>query len=325
MNHFLRTALVAVLVLAGVSYHETLAGEPAPGDSTCRITWNTDQADRIVFQIDGREAFVLARGPQREVPYFFPVRSPSGKVLTEEFPKTYPHHRSFWFADTVQPEGKRKVSFYGAFYTRLDPKDPKSAFRDHIRLVEFQPGKCQGSQAEVSMKLLWEMDQTVPVLDETRTMQIKALGDGEYFLDLTFIVTANYGNVAFISDAVHYAWPFVRISPEFSVQSGGKMVNSEGGVNQAGTNDKPAHWIDYSNTVDGATEGLAIFSHPDNPYPHKWLTRDYGTFGPRRIDAQSGKPFTLAKGESLKQRVGILVHRGDVAAGHVAERYGEYK
>ena len=45
---------------------------------------------------------------------------------------------------------------------------------------------------------------------------------------------------------------------------------------------------------------MALFSHSRNEYPHKWLTRDYGTFGPRRPDAQSGKPFTLAKGQTLE-------------------------
>jgi hypothetical protein len=84
-----------------------------------------------------------------------------------------------------------------------------------------------------------------------------------------------------------------------------------------------ALWIDYSNTVEGRTEGVALFQWPDGE-AHRWLTREYGCFGPRRPDSRSGKPFTLAKGESITQRVGILVHRGDVQSGRVAERYEEY-
>jgi hypothetical protein len=82
--------------------------------------------------------------------------------------------------------------------------------------------------------------------------------------------------------------------------------------------------MDYSNAVQGKTEGLSIFSHPENPYPHKWLTRDYGTFGPRREDARSGRAFTLKHGASTTQRIGLLVHRGDVVDGQVAERYDAY-
>jgi len=35
-------------------------------------------------------------------------------------------------------------------------------------------------------------------------------------------------------------------------------------------------------------------------------------------------PFVLEEGESLTQRVGVLVHKGDVQTGRVAERYQSY-
>ena len=136
--------------------------------------------------------------------------------------------------------------------------------------------------------------------------------------------TAAYGDVRFVSDAVHYAWPYLRMHPRFSVDQGGRLVNSSGAVGQAATHGKVATWCDYSNTVEGLTEGLAVFSHPDNGHPHRWLTRDYGTFGPRRVDARSGKPFTLERTRSISSRVGILVHRGDERSGRVAERYAQY-
>lgn len=275
--------------------------------------------------VDGKEALVYRFGPNVDLPHYYPVRSPSGKPLTVQQTEPYPHHRSFWFADAVQLAGQRKVGFYDALYTQVDRNDPSSPFRDHIRQVELGPCQSAGNQAELTMKLLWEMDfRKTPVLDELRQMRIVALDKGEYFLDLTFTLTASYGDVAFLSDAVHYAWPFVRISPEFSVDHGGRITNSEGGVNQAQTNGKAAHWVDYSNAVDGTTEGLTIFSHAANGYPHQWLTRDYGTFGPRRVDARSGKPFVLEQGQQIRQRVGVLVHSGDATSGRVADRYQQY-
>ena len=65
-------------------------------------------------------------------------------------------------------------------------------------------------------------------------------------------------------------------------------------------------------------------NYSEKAEPARWLTRDYGTFGPRREDARSGKRFTLARGQSILQRVGILVHTGDVKAGKVADRYAAY-
>jgi hypothetical protein len=300
-----------------------LADEPATANGPIALQQDDDSGQlRIV--IDGREALVYQYGPQVDLVHYYPVRSPSGKLLTIQQTEPYPHHRSVWFADTVQLQGQRRVSFYSALNSRLDRQDPNSPFRDRVRHIEFLSRKADGNRAEVVSRLVWEMDQQVPVLDELRRLQLAHLGGGEYLMDLTFTLTAAHGDVTFVSDDVHYAWPYVRMHPQFSGTQGGTLINSAGGTGQAGTHNQPARWIDYFNTVDGVTEGLAIFSHPENTHPHRWLTREYGTFGPRRANERSGQPFVLADGQSLQQRVGILVHRGDVDSGQVAQRYQQY-
>ena len=291
------------------------------------IEFKRDEANgRMQILIGGKEAVVYCYGKDVDLPHFYPVRSPSGKSMTVEQTEPYPHHRSFWFADTVQLEGQRQASFYNALYTGAgDRKNPKPPFRDHIRNVSFTEPRGGEGNAEVGMKLLWEMESgKIPVLDEQRRIRVVALGDGEYFLDLNFTLTANYGDVTFRSDAVHYAWPFIRLNEDFAVKGGGLLVNSEGQTGQTNTNMKVARWVDFSRAGAGEAEGLAMFSHPSNEHPHAWLTRDYGCIGPRRVDAKSGKPFTLRKGESIQTRAGVLVHKGDVKSGRVAERYQAY-
>jgi len=277
-----------------------------------------DDKHELRVKVDGKEAVVYSYSPDHFLPYFHPVKSPSGKDLVVRLTKPYPHHRSFWVTDKVQLEGHRAVNFYMAHYP------PKKGKGDRIRHDRFLEITAEKGSALVRTLLVWEMDKERPVLRETRTMRIVALGNGEYLIDLRFTVAAAYGDVHFVSDDTHYAWPYVRMHPQFSVKQGGKLVNSEGGVNQKGTHNKAARWCDYSNTLDGKTEGLAVFSHPANAYPHRWLTRDYGTFGPRRVDAKSGRRFTLKKGEALSRRVGVLVHGGDAEGGRVAERYRQY-
>ena len=283
-----------------------------------------DAQGQLSIRIDGKEAIVYQYGKDWDLAHYYPVRSPSGRLLTVQKADSYPHMRSFWIADKVQLEDHKPVSFYDAYFSKVDPKHPDSPYRDHIRHVDFLPGQSEGNQAQFGMKLVWEMDFNVPVLDEERRMRIVGLEQGEYFLDLAFTVTASYGDVMFLSDWSHYAWPYVRMDPEFSEEKGGTITNSEGGTQQQGTRGKRAHWVDYANAVDGVMEGLAIFSHVDNPYPHQWFTRVYGCFGPRRADDRSGKPFMLHRGETLRQRVGIFVHRGNVHEGRVAERYQQY-
>jgi hypothetical protein len=274
-----------------------------------------DEAQRqLTFRVGDQKLTEYHYSPDHFLTYFHPILSPSGKELTVRETQPYPHHRSLWFADRVQLEGQPIVGFYDACYKN----------QHRIRHDKFVELKADEKGAVLREELLWEMDKKTPVLKERRDVRLVPLENGEYFLDIRFTVTAEYGDVHFHSDAAHYAWPYVRMHPQFSVDKGGKLVNSEGGVNQKGTCDKVATWTDYSNTVDGKTEGLAFFSHSENDHPHRWLTRDYGTFGPRRADAQSGKPFTLKRGESLKRRIGLLVHNGDAKDGKVAERYEQY-
>ncbi|MCW5554534.1 MAG: PmoA family protein [Verrucomicrobiae bacterium] len=314
-------ALVVIAFVCGAGSTAWSAG-PARAVAFKR----NDDKGQLQIWVGGKEALVYCYGKEVDLPHFYPVRSPTGKSMTVQQTEPYPHHRSFWFADTVQIAGQRQASFYNALYSGVgDRENPKPPFRDRVRHVAFTTQRSGTHEAAIGMKLVWEMDEgKIPVLDEARDLRIVALGDGEYFLDLRFALTASHGAVTFRSDAVHYAWPFIRLNSDFNVSGGGVIVNSAGQTGQAETNLKPAEWLDFSRAGAADAEGLAMFSHPANERPHTWLTRDYGCIGPRRVDARSGKPFTLQQGDSISTRVGVLIHRGDVKSGRVAERYEEY-
>jgi len=285
-----------------------------------------EPAGRMTVLIGGREAVVYQFGDSLDLPHYWPMRSPSGKNMLVQKTEPYPHHRSFWFADTVRPEGSdRDASFYNALYggVKTEAGEYVPPFRDKIRHRSFDRLDSRGGRADIEARLVWEMDGGRPVLDERRRLVVHSLGAGEYLLDLTWILTASLGDVLFASDDVHYAWPFLRLATDFSGEKGGKITSDTGAAGQEATNMKPALWIDYSNSVEGIPEGVAVFQWPDGR-ERRWLTREYGTFGPRRPDDRSGKPFTLKKGESITQRVGVLVHNGDAGGGRVRERYKKY-
>lgn len=229
-----------------------------------------------------------------DMPHLYPVRSPSGKLLTIRKTEPYPHHRSVWFGDAVQLAGQPKSSFYAPLYSQVDKNDPQSPYRDRIRQVKFLTTEVKDGQANLEMQLCWEAKLgEVPVIDEVRRIRVVALGRGEYFLDCRFTVTAAYGEVTFRSDQAHYAWPYVRMHPPFAVE---RMQIEKGPGDKA--RDK---------TVKEKGTGTITNSE-----------------GQVRPDAQSGKPFVLKKGDSLSQRVGLLIHSGDVKSGRVAERYEQY-
>ncbi len=301
-----------------------LAAATRPGPPAVELR-RDDTAGRLQAMIDGREAFVYQYAETLDLPHYWPVNSPLGKNMLVQQTEPYPHHRSFWFADTVRLDGGREVSTYNALYTgkETEPKTYGPPFRDHIRHIAFTGMESGEGRAVIDAQLLWEMDGRQAMLEERRHVVVQALGEGEYLLDITFTLFATGGDVEFVSDDVHYAWPYLRLQTRWSGEKGGTITASSGATGQEATNLKAALWIDYSNTVEGETAGVAVFQWPDGQ-EHRWLTREYGCFGPRRPDDRSGKPFTLKKGESIAQRVGVLVHGGDVKTGRIAERYQQY-
>jgi hypothetical protein len=284
-----------------------------------------NETGKLSVWVNGQLAFIYQYIHWLDLPHYWPLYSPSGKNMVVQQAEPYPHHRSFYVADTVRLKGGREVSTYNALYSgQCIGKDAFGPpFRDHIRHVDFSRLEALDDQAVIETKLVWEMDGDYPVLDENRFLVVHVLGGGEYLIDMTFALTAAYGDVEFVSDDVHYAWPYIRMHPHFSGSNGGIITSDNGSPGEQATNMKFARWIDYSNTVEGITEGLAIFQWPDGQ-DHLWLTREYGIFGPRRPEQQNGRPFTLKKGDSITQRVGILVHKGNVKTGKVAERYQKY-
>ncbi len=290
------------------------------------ITFERDDPAGILrILVAGNEALVYNFGESLDLPHYWPMRSPGGKNMLVQKTEPYPHHRSFWFADTVRFEGERDVSTYNALYSGQRAEDGTYGppFADRIRHAAFTRIEHGPGRGVVETDLVWEMDGERPILDERRRLVVSSQGGGEYFLDLTFTLTATYGDVHFVSDDVHYAWPYLRLETRWSGEGGGIVVSDTGASGQEETNMKPALWLDYSNTVEDESAGVAVFQWPDGQ-EHRWLTREYGCFGPRRPDDKSGKPFVLKTGKTMSQRVGVLVHRGDLKAGRVAERYGRY-
>jgi len=304
----------------------TASQGPAPSRPQAVTLHRDDKAGRLAVKVDGREALVYQYARTLDLPHYWPLNTPGGRNMLVQKAEPYPHHRSFWFADTVRPKDGREASLYNAYYSGRDiapPSKYEPPFKDRIRHLDFARLEAKGGWAVIEARLVWEMDGGRPLLEERRTTTVHALGRGEYFLDLVFKLTAMDDEVEFRSDDVHYAWPYLRLEKRWSGEGGGSIVSDTGAAGEAGTNMQVAKWIDCSNTVEGETAGVAVFQYPDGAN-HRWLTREYGCFGPRRPDGVSGRPFVLLKGGTIRQRVGVLVHAGDVQSGRVAERYDHY-
>lgn len=324
----MRARAAAVLALALASCVGT-----GPTVTSTLSVWT--EPDRAVVRLGERELVAYVHDPTYAIPHLFPLTSPSGKDLVEQHPEPYPHHRALWVVDRVQLEGGPDVDFYHHWKNHLDPERPELGHRHRIRHDALELADVSNGVGRLGATLTWVSDTVgedgsedlaagSPVLDQAFVVRVLDLGEGEALLDLAWTLSAAHGPVTFRSDWVHYAWPYLRMDPAFAGEAGGTILSDSGATGQADTNEDYHRWIDYSNTVDGVREGVAVFVLPteDGQLP-KWLTREYGTFGPRRVDDFSGTGFVLPAGASLTGRAGIYVH-GDADADELEARYDEY-
>ena len=112
----------------------------------------------------------------------------------------------------------------------------------------------------------------------------------------------------------------------------GRIENSAGGIGESDCWGKPAHWCDYSGTVDGEQMGIAIFDHPMNlRHPTCWHVRDYGLmtanpFGYSHYQSSFLKDgsYTIPAGTVLTFRYRICIHRYDARKGRISDHYQDY-
>ncbi len=287
------------------------AGFAAGGVSRAPEPLRTDAErldDRIVVRVAG-ETFTCYRfGAGQKYPYFYPVNGPAtGRSLTTESSLPYPHHRSLFFGcDRVNGDNFWQE---GNEYGQIVSRGPKIAQNgpDRVRIED----KCE-----------WRRPGRPPALEDRRDIRFEAPSAMLRLIDFTVTLTAST-DVAV--ERTNHSLFSARVEPALSVQRGGTLRNAQGALAEKGTYGAASPWCDYSGAHCGATEGIAIFDSPGNPwFPSKWFTRDYGFFSPTPMEWIGPEGFRLKKGESLTLRYRVVVHAGNAEQASVAALFQEW-
>ncbi len=90
-------------------------------------------------------------------------------------------------------------------------------------------------------------------------------------------------------------------------RSGGRIRNSEGGVNEKEILWKRARWVDYSGAIEnGVIEGITLFDHPSNPnHPSYFHVRNDGWMG---ASLTFDGPREITPDKPLRVRYGLYLH-----------------
>lgn len=265
------------------------------------LSWDRT-ADALSLRDGEKVIWRIVADSAQGKPYFHPLATPSGVVLSDLRPKDHPWHRGLWWSWKF---------INGLNYWEEDPMTGKSEGR--TELTAFTPQTNPDGSAVLEFSISYHPWNEAPLLKEKRTIRISAPANGGYSMDWTSEFTAVQKVVLDrtpLADEPHgasyggYAGLSMRLSP---AMRGGGFQNPGGVTDISLLHGKPAPSMRYS--VGPGKPEITIEDDSHNPRsPTSWfLNRDMPYFGPALLFT---KAMTLESGEKLVLRYRIRIADG---------------
>ena len=293
------------------------------------------EATHINVLIGGKPFTTYYFDPKVAKPYFMPLRSAEGTIITRGFPigntvppehlhdpNLEPHQRPMYFGHG-NIDG---IDFWGE---AIFPKWSDGTVFGRTELAKVEEAK--GGPDSGTIRALFHL--VAPsgriIADESQSFTFR--GDRQTrIIDCEFTIIANHGADVTMGDTKEGSFAIRVVKELYSPP--GHMVNSNGGVGEKQIWGKRANWVDYYGKVGAEEVGVAIFDSPKSfRHPTYWHARSYGLFAvnPFGIREFTGDPnqdgsWTIPQGKTLTLSYRVLIHHGDYKQAHIAEAYQQY-
>lgn len=213
--------------------------------------------------------------------FIHPVRTPAGRIVTNDFPHDHLHQHGLMIAWTSAVIDGKKIDFWNS--------KKKEGHVEHVETISSGPD-------EIVVKLQHVNDTATPpqvVLQETWKLT-RVSHPTMHVFDLLSTQTCVLDQPISIAK-YHYGSLCVRGTEAW--RKDGRFLTSEGKGRDDG-NQVPARWVALSGKVDGAVCGLGCLGHPSNfraPQPARLHPEfPYFSFAPMatgEFKIAPGKPY----------------------------------
>ncbi len=245
--------------------------------------------------------------------YLHPILSPSGKLLTDDYPPNHLHHHGIWapWTKTVfqdrhpdfwnMGDGTGKVEFVRFGETWSGPVE--AGFTAQHRFVDLSAGNPR-----IALNESWKITAfNIP--------------NADYFVfDLVSTQTCATADALILPKYLYGGLGF-RGNWNWNGEDKCHFLTANGETDRVKGNETRADWCHISGEVDGAIAGIAILSHPDNfraPQPMRLHPKEpFFCFAPSQAGdwaIEPGKPyvaryrFIVEDGKPDKAQLDALWH-----------------
>ena len=328
------TAMAAVTAVALGFTTNSKASPPEP-----EFAWRETAAslallngDTVVWQFNH-----LAGGEEKGCPYFHPLATLDGALLTDLRPDDHLWHRGLRFA-------WKKINGVDHYWSWPEGRErwpDKEMGQTDVVSVKAVPGADYSARFE--LELSYHPPGKPPALTEKRVIAVSAPDEnGIYRIDWRGVFTAGKEGAVLDRTPIPgeeggkawggYAGLQLRVARRDRL-TGWRLLNSEGtgianpiaqkeGLDRA--HGKQARWMDLTlELADGRTAGAALFDHPGNlRHPAVWHVSSM----PNELIQTPifHGPHTIEAGKSQTFRYLVIVHPDRVSRGFLEQQWQEF-
>jgi len=190
--------------------------------------------------------------------YLWPVLTPEGRHVTDDFPQQHAHHHSIWMAWTRTEFAGRKPDFWNM--------GKGEGTVEVTGLGDTWSGPVHAGLVSRHRYVDLTADEPEAALQEQWTVRVYGVEDADspYHLLELHAAQVTDGDEPLKLPKYHYGGLGVRGSAHWDGADGPDFLNSEGQTDRDEANGKPARWLFMGGDLDEGSAGIAVLSHPSN-------------------------------------------------------------
>ena len=246
--------------------------------------------------------------------FIHPLYSPSGKILTDDFPVDHTHQHGIFFAWTSTRFKNSSVDFWN--------QHSKKGTVEHIDVLDVIAGPVV---SQIRTSLRHRSLEHGEVLQERWTITVYPV-DNYFLFDLETEQQNTSTDTLFLNKYIYGGLAF-RGSGQWNRHdksyAGRWNVLTSEGYKDSSANHTKARWVDASGKVDGTTAGATIFNHPSNfRFPQAIRVHPempYWVFAPVVDDA-----FYIAPGAFYRSIFRYYVHDGEAQPALIEQLFKQW-
>jgi hypothetical protein len=273
------------------------------------------------FEYRGRELTRYHFGPELRRPFWYPITGPGGRSLTRMNMPTDPGKsmtRDKQPTDPTKPEDPLGHSHQTSVWICHKDVNGFDFWRDGGPIAGqilhqtdregLEYDEFEGA-ATLMTKNFWNDPQGNKLMVERRMATVFPGVNDSWWLVIDLQLEAPAGKPVTLGKTT-FGPLGIRMSKTVCVhEGGGRILNSQGDLNEKGVFRKQARWVDYSGPVTrDECGGITLMDHPNNPnHPAIFHVRDNGWLG---VTITPDEARVIEPGKPLRLRYALWVHNG---------------